>query len=161
MPRCFNPLILSNKDNPKLDLPDSRLYRGHSVNQSEAFVYSVVPCGKCIACLKNKQSDFAFRVVREAKKYGSMVFVTFTYRPSSLPFACSLEVTDKETGEFYLCHSSSILPDSDLLSSLRIKYEEVLKANKPYYLRLPFYSDSEFDYNYCFTPSISRRDFRL
>lgn len=42
--------------------------------------YSVsVPCGKCLACLSNKRSDWAFRLEQEFKYSKCASFVTLTY----------------------------------------------------------------------------------
>lgn len=38
-----------------------------------------VPCGKCLACLSNKRSDWAFRLEQEHKYSTSAWFVTLTY----------------------------------------------------------------------------------
>lgn len=42
--------------------------------------YSVsVPCGKCMACLSNKRSDWSFRLEQEFKYSKGALFVTLTY----------------------------------------------------------------------------------
>lgn len=38
-----------------------------------------VPCGKCLACLSNKRSEWAFRLEQEFKYSKSAMFVTLTY----------------------------------------------------------------------------------
>lgn len=159
MPCCSNPIIL-----PRKESTSDFVYRSISVENGKAYQFSVVPCGKCVNCLKNKQSDFSYRIVREAKKYGSMVFVTFTYRPDTIPFSCSIETIDKNTGEFYLSTPGTCLNekhDIHILSHLRCRYDSVVKYNKPYYFRSRFYEDDDKILQYCYTPSIKREDFRL
>lgn len=45
----------------------------------------VVPCGKCLACLKNKQSSMVVRCRREAEQRGSFAFMTLTYDDEHIP----------------------------------------------------------------------------
>ena len=54
----------------------------------------VVPCGKCIACLHNKRSDWQFRLRQEHKASKSSMFVTLTYRRKFLPEGGSLSKRD-------------------------------------------------------------------
>lgn len=44
-----------------------------------------VPCGKCLACLSNKRSDWAFRLMQEYKVASSAFFVTLTYSEKYKP----------------------------------------------------------------------------
>lgn len=63
---------------------------------------SILPCGKCVECLKKKQDQFVVRFQEEAKKRGSLHFVTLTYNEESLPLAQSLWRVNLETGEMSL-----------------------------------------------------------
>lgn len=45
----------------------------------------IVPCGKCLACLSNKRSDWSYRLMQEYKHSRSAVFVTLTYHPKFVP----------------------------------------------------------------------------
>lgn len=58
----------------------------------------VVPCGKCIECLRRKQSDYAFICSREARQSGGVFFLTLTYRNDSIPMAIVHETFDRTSG---------------------------------------------------------------
>lgn len=58
-----------------------------------------VPCGKCIACLRNRQQAVISRVYAEADKRGSFAFITLTYDEEHLPLAETVYRCDVETGE--------------------------------------------------------------
>lgn len=60
--------------------------------------YDVVPCGKCMECLKSKQSGYAFVSERQARHSGNMVFLTLTYTNDTIPFAGVFETYHRETG---------------------------------------------------------------
>lgn len=60
-----------------------------------------VPCGKCIECLRAKQSDLAARCVREADRAGSMAFLTLTYDEQSLPLSAYPILVNEDTGEVF------------------------------------------------------------
>lgn len=45
----------------------------------------VVPCGKCLACLQNKRTDWSFRLQQEWKRSKSASFITLTYSPKYQP----------------------------------------------------------------------------
>lgn len=156
MPRCSSPTILTI---PIEQSSKPSFYRSSADSLSN--IYRVVPCGKCVNCLKNKQSDFAFRIVQEARKYGSMVFVTFTYRPKTVPFSVSIERLDKDTGEVFRVTRSCILEDSDLLSICRQKYDYTIKKREPFYYYYNLMEDESSIIRSVCSPSISRLDFRL
>lgn len=44
-----------------------------------------VPCGKCLCCLSNKRSEWAFRLMQEYKRSSSAAFITLTYHTKFLP----------------------------------------------------------------------------
>lgn len=52
----------------------------------EAFASELfVPCGKCYACLQNKQQDWVNRMVEEQKNAVTSYFVTITYSEENVP----------------------------------------------------------------------------
>jgi|BioPla2DNA2_1021312.scaffolds.fasta_scaffold09119_3 hypothetical protein len=65
---CTNPLTLKSKS------PS-----GTRVHER------VVPCGKCPDCVKKAQSGYVVRCIEAAREYGSMCFITLTYKDSRLP----------------------------------------------------------------------------
>lgn len=44
-----------------------------------------VPCGKCFACLSNRQFAWSFRLDQELKVSSGAAFITLTYHPHTLP----------------------------------------------------------------------------
>lgn len=158
MPRCLHPRLFIN--NTSFGSPSAGYVQRDGKAVPRLRLDRVVACGKCVNCLKNKQSDFACRIVREANALGSMVFVTFTYRPDKLPFACSLYRVDRDTGELFSDYKLKLLPESSLLDGLRSQYEFSFKGREPFCETRSFCSDEVYDYFYNFTPSISRLDFR-
>lgn len=58
-----------------------------------------VPCGKCIECLRARQSDLAARCVREADRAGSMAFVTLTYDEQNVPLSAYPILVSEDSGE--------------------------------------------------------------
>ena len=46
-----------------------------------------VPCGRCPACRRRKQNEWAFRILEESKVSRLTAFVTLTYDDGSLPFS--------------------------------------------------------------------------
>ena len=77
-----------------LDIPNKR----PTLAQSYSRIHSVVPCGKCVECLKQRQSSFATRIYLESRKCDKMFFVTFTYNDAYLPLAMRVERVHKDTG---------------------------------------------------------------
>lgn len=118
----------------------------------------LVPCGKCIECLKRKQNDLAVRCVREAERCGSMVFLTLTYDNDRLPVSCATELVDKETGEVFLEEKPSIISNDDVRAAVLSQ----VASKTPRYFSI---ADDDYDARcarlYTFTPSLCRSDFRL
>lgn len=61
---------------------------------------NVVPCGKCLECVKDKQNEYIIRSIEEFRKRPMMTFFTLTYAPEALPMN-GFEVVDEETGEIF------------------------------------------------------------
>ena len=51
----------------------------HSTGEEEELGYKMIPCGKCLACQKQKRKEWATRIELEAKKYKHNYFITLTY----------------------------------------------------------------------------------
>lgn len=47
--------------------------------------YMTVPCGQCIACRINKNSDWATRIYAESRLHADNIFLTLTYDDEHLP----------------------------------------------------------------------------
>ena len=85
----------------------------------------VVPCGKCIECLKRKQSDYAFLSKRQAARSGSLHFLTLTYRNNTIGFTGQLQLIDKTSGE-------------------------IVDRSKPYPIRDEYLTQLRYDYFYVY-----------
>lgn len=66
---CLTPLTLVN----------------HDRKPGEEFTYRV-PCGKCPACLRTRQSGWTFRLEQEKKRSSTAAFITYTYDEKNLPY---------------------------------------------------------------------------
>ena len=53
--------------------------RNKSKDLKEQNLYSTVPCGKCVPCLKRRSSHWSFRINEEVKQSSSAHFITLTY----------------------------------------------------------------------------------
>ena len=102
MARCLHPRTIKS---PSLEagtrvgvLAASYRYARDNIRRY-AFETVVVPCGKCLNCLKNKQSSMVVRCKREAEQKGSFAFMTLTYDDDHLPLARSIWRVSKDTGE--------------------------------------------------------------
>lgn len=162
---CINPITI------KRNLKD---YNKPSEKARTLFRYNIrpfatdtitVPCGHCAECLKKRQLDLSVRCMREAERFGSMVFVTLTYRDSELPISVTLEQIDKETGDI-IAQPPQLLDRRSPVRSLVL--DELLKIRPGVFARrftMPFEEanllDEKWYYQYVFTPSISRLDVRL
>lgn len=121
-----------------------------------------VPCGKCTECLSKRQNDIAVRGFREAVDKGNCWFLTLTYRPSHVPFACSMLDINKDTGESII-HSLPEISTASYLDDIKYEYRS---SRGMFYKYVPF---AEFDsddgcrhlYQYCFTPTLYYRDVAL
>lgn len=136
----------------------SRYARDNIIRRSYNTI--VVPCGKCLNCLKNKQSSMAVRCKREAEKRGSFAFMTLTYDDDHLPITQSLWRVSKDTGEMELFYqpefiSSGMHPCQQYCDFFKtIEPDRVARYHE---FSLPF-PDSEYDYMVRMTPSVCRSD---
>lgn len=75
---CWYPITVSRHLNVKLK---------SGVVATHKYGKMVVPCGRCPACRRRKQNEWAFRILEEAKYTKSCYFVTLTYNDDFLPFS--------------------------------------------------------------------------
>lgn len=59
--------------------------------------FILVPCGKCVECLKRKQNDWSVRCMEQFKSSKFGCFVTLTYRDDNVP-----TIVNVDTGERFL-----------------------------------------------------------
>lgn len=126
----------------------------------------VVPCGKCINCLKNKQSSMVVRIKREAEKRGTLCFLTLTYDDDHLPLAQSLWSVNKDTGEYCLEVPAEIISSGRFPDPVRLgQLKDIIPSDKPRYLDVPIpefsLADPSKDWFARITPSCCREDVRL
>lgn len=53
-----------------------------------------VPCGQCMACRLNYGKEWSIRIMHEAKKYETSIFLTLTYDEDNIPENGSLQKRD-------------------------------------------------------------------
>lgn len=165
MARCLAPLTIKNPSTAVgtrhgLYVASSRYARDNIINRSYREI--VVPCGKCLACLKNKQSQMVVRCKREAQQRGSFAFMTLTYDDDHLPLTQSLWSVDRDTGEMFVVYkpefiSTGISPDLNYCSLFKTLEAGVLPRYHEVVLPIP---DPEFEYVVRITPSVCRGDVR-
>lgn len=63
---------------------------------------NVVPCGKCVLCLKRKQNSWSFRLSQEEKISTSSAFITFTYSDEHLKLINNLPTLHKPDFQNFL-----------------------------------------------------------
>lgn len=130
------------------------------------FARAVVPCGKCVECLKRRQNTLAARCASEANKKGSMQFLTLTYNDESLPIAMRIEQIDKESGEILYNTKFEVL-DREIYKvayeaeSIRCALLSKKASSSPRLFSKTVFEDEKQITNYIFTPSLNREDFRL
>lgn len=100
---CYTPVSVRNK-------------RTSALNRRGATFYNLVPCGKCIGCLRTRQMQYAFRMEYEALDPSNKMirFCTFTYAPEYLPEDNELS---KEVVQHYVRRLKKYLPES-----VRVRY---------------------------------------
>lgn len=150
-------------------------------NDNYNYFRALVPCGKCAQCLRKRQSDLSARCALEARKRGSMCFVTLTYDNASVPIACLLEHVDCDTGEVThsqslhqldrrkLCRKKkdkelfgSLLPPDDLHLECLRGFGNMSSRKVKEYEKDLVYSESENTlYRLHFTPTLCSKDVRL
>lgn len=84
---------------------------------------NVVPCGKCVLCLKRRQNAWTFRLTQESKISTSAVFLTLTYTDEKLPISFNGHATLRKK-DF-----------QDFMKRLRkhIRYHSLSKEQLKYY----------------------------
>lgn len=126
----------------------------------------IVPCGKCVECVKSRQNKMCVRILEECKKFpsDSLHFVTLTYDPQHLPFCGTFCINDN--GSKYYLETSKLVEDGSLLDELRSRMSKCVDCSEPQLFNYPL---PLFDGAYgpgtsffaLYTPSLDRRDPRL
>lgn len=103
----------------------------------------LVPCGKCLVCLKRKQDDWIFRLSQEMKVSTNVYFITFTYDEFSVPRCGSYNVLCKRDMQLFLKKLRF------KISPHRIRYfvcgEYGPKTFRPHYHMILFNWSSDYD----------------
>lgn len=165
MARCLHPLTIKSPDKDPFTraqiLAHASVYARDNIIKRH-YREIVVPCGKCLACLKNKQSSMVVRCKREAEFRGSFAFMTLTYDDDHLPLAQSLWRVDRVTGEMEVFYkpemlSTGINPDPaycDLFKTI-----EAGTLPRYHEFELNFF-DPDYAYMVRITPTVCRSDVR-
>lgn len=165
MARCLTPITIKDPSKSAgtrhaVYAASSRYARDNIINRTYREI--VVPCGKCLACLKNRQSSMVVRCKREAQQMGSFAFMTLTYDDDHLPLAQSLWRVSRESGEMELFQkpeliSTGIHPHIVYCSLFKTIVPGVLPRYHEVELNFP---DPDFSYVVRITPSVCRSDVR-
>lgn len=122
----------------------------------------VVPCGKCIDCLKTRQQSFSTRIYREAVKGDKLFFVTFTYNNEHLPLAKRLVRIDKDSGESVDVSDYEIMnsEDGELLQQLRSEIALLPSTSSARHVYRLVHETNTFLWRLEATPTLNRLDVR-
>lgn len=120
-----------------------------------------VPCGKCLACLKNKQSSMVVRCRREAEQRGSFAFMTLTYDDDHLPIVETMWKVNLADGTHEVVAepefvSTGFHPEKAYLDLFRgVEGTEVPRYRIFVHCRI-----MEYEFQHRITPSVCRGDVR-
>lgn len=156
---CITPMIRYYQDIPKYNpdeklgqkiIPREEVYRRMLKNENlirtlerlnadlekkgSVWRYQTIPCGHCYACQLRYSSDWAIRIMTEAKKYEHNYFVTLTYDELNLPIPESATYenrTFENPGDW----TGTLLPEdmTKFLNSLRKRLERQRHKGMKYY----------------------------
>lgn len=106
--------------------------------------FVTVPCGKCLACLMNKRSDWTFRLMQENNNIEqTSKFVTLTYDDESIP------LTDEGLMTLRKSDLQNYFKRLRLYNNEKIKYYAVGEygelTRRPHYHIILFGSDTDTD----------------
>lgn len=173
--RCLQPRFLlvkdTGKDHRHSEVP---LYYRDMFPAHKGYIQ--VPCGKCIACLRNRQNAMVSRLYAEATKRNSLVFVTLTYDQENLPLAETTYRASLETGEIervgleYLDTEGNVCIDTKpriihghrgFNSELSEQMRSIKAGRCPRYIERDIFTVDGYRYFSRVTPSVNREDVRL
>lgn len=157
--KCVRPKII-----PKPGLLDRPMAHIPGTDKTYSSEFLVVPCGKCFACTKARQDNFACRIRAEADKRCKLSLVTLTYNDDNLPLVSTLWQVDKSTGESvrisepdFVCYSRK-----EDFFSWRKDMRELKPSRFARFIDIPYgVEDDEYSYFVRITPSVCRRDVQL
>lgn len=145
---CLTPITLYRKD-------------GHRIGKE--YRTDVVPCGKCPACLKRRQSGWVFRLEQEQKRSFSSAFLTLTYDNKYLPISENgFPTLDKKHHQLFIKRLRKTIKTHFNEEALApIKYyscgEYGTKTLRPHYHSVMFNLPQSFIEN----PDLVTRDWQL
>lgn len=118
----------------------------------------VVPCGKCLECLRRKQNDYAFISKRQALESGNIVFLTLTFRNDSIPMAAVYEVFNTESGAV-IDRSRPVFVRDEFVDDVRREYYASSPVSGwqlevPCHYAYPLEEESDLIKEYTYSPGI-------
>lgn len=120
-----------------------------------------VPCGKCINCLKNRQSSMVVRCRREAQQRGTFGFMTLTYDDEHLPLVETMWRVNLRDGTHEVTSppefvSTGFHPEPAYLALFR----GMEGSDQPRYKTFIHCRIAEYEWQHRITPSVCRQDVR-
>lgn len=124
---CYEPLSIRTKRKSFVELGISTLYR-------------LVPCGKCIGCLRTRQMQYSFRLEWEAldPRNKMVKFCTFTYAPEFLPADNELS---KSEVQHYVRRLRKLCPSVDVRYFFCGEHGSPCFTERAHYHAILFFSD--------------------
>lgn len=105
----------------------------------------VVPCGKCVACLLRRQSDWTIRLTQELRDSTSCYFLTLTYNEESVPTFNGTNVLRKRDAQLFIKRLRKWIEPHKIRYFLCGEYGS--KTLRPHYHAIIFNLPSEFAFN--------------
>jgi len=126
-----------NSAKPEVTFIDGRGGVEDYLKHPEYWRVDRTPCGLCIECRMQSAKEWAFRCVKEAKKYEDNIMLTLTYDDEHLPRSQGI---DPKTGEVYESSTLVKKDHQDFMKRLRKK----LGDNIRFFLAGEYGSDKEY-----------------
>lgn len=87
MSACFYPITIPKYQYLEISKPGKKSLHNLKFSTKRIIGRIQVPCGRCPACRRRKQNEWAFRIMEEAKRSKKTAFVTLTYDDSNLVYS--------------------------------------------------------------------------
>lgn len=133
-----------------------------SLSRSPQSHYSIVKCGKCADCIKQRRNGYVTRFCKEFEQIGSLFFLTLTYSDENAPIAKSLAIVDRETGVMETYYYPEIVKAKHCPSYILDALIKLPKTKEGSYLEYPIKdfceNDPFFDYYARWSYSLCSKD---
>jgi len=85
--KCWYPVCINKRKLVRTGIKIGDRQYGTLLSEKEDGSKILVPCGRCPACRRRKQNEWAYRIMEEVKNSKRSYFVTLTYDDDHLPIS--------------------------------------------------------------------------